>query len=94
MIYKLNNKELSKEIKEFGKTTYGLITFILSYSIFFITILFYLSFEITILLNYKEYFNFKAQLPVYIIGFIVLLTSFILGSINFYNKLEKYIETK
>ena len=93
MIYKLNNKQLSNKINEFGKTTYGKITFLLSYSVFFITILFYLSFEFTILLNYKSYFNLENQLPIYAIGFIVLLLSFVLGSINFYNKLEKYIET-
>ena len=42
MIYKLNNKQLSNKIKEFGKTTYGKITFLLSYSVFFITILLFM----------------------------------------------------
>lgn len=94
MIYKLSNKEMRNEIKEFSKTNFGKITFLLSYSVFFITIIFYLSFEFTILLNYKNFCCIENLFPIYAFGFIVLLLSFVFGSINFYNKLEKFIESK
>lgn len=93
MIYKLNNKEIKEEIKSFSKTTYGKITFLLSYSVFIITILFFITFILTFYINSFE-LTLDKLLIIYIITFITILLSFILGSIHFYNKLERFIDKK
>lgn len=89
-LYKMSNNELSKEIKEFGKTVYGKITFILSYTIFIFLTLFLLGILISsVCFKMNLCSLFVSQLFVF-----ADLLSFILGSIHFYNELRKYLNVK
>lgn len=87
-LYKLTNKELSKELFEFGKTTYGKVTFLLSYSVFFFVTLYLFG----ILFGIMAIFEHTLR-EIEIMLFIDLI-SFVLGSIHFYKELGKYINAK
>jgi uncharacterized membrane protein (DUF485 family) len=96
MIYKLNNKQIKEEIKEFLKITYGKIVCLLSYCVPTIVLIFFLSFEISMMLRYQK--NLLSIMyfcaPTMILAFILFLISFVLGSMYFYSKLEKFIDSK
>lgn len=93
MIYKLNNNKLKKEMLNFTKTTYGKITFLLSYSFFFILLLL----SIIYIYNTYPYYIKEDNIRIYnlVITIILLnLSSFILGSIHYYKELKEYIEKR
>ena len=88
-IYQLNNQELKKEMKKFHKTVYGKTTLLLSFCVPVITLIIL----IAILCS-----SFCAPcvlwflfLPMMLL-FLLLLISFINGSILEYNKQDKLME--
>ena len=90
-IYQLNNQELKKEMKKFHKTVYGKTTLLLSFCVPVITLIIL----IAILCS-----SFCAPcvlwflfLPMMLL-FLLLLISFVMGSIHYYNKLENFIQQK
>ncbi len=90
-IYELDNKGLRKVIREFGKTAYGKVVFILSYMIFFIALI--AAAEFCVIPRFSEV---DAQLyKLFVIVSIVLsFISFVLGSRFYYRELRKFIETQ
>lgn len=85
MIYKLNNKEMRKKMKEFGKTNYGTSIFIICYLPFF------LSFIITIVffLFFNKYNCLWA--PPFIIALVFTILSFSIGSYGYYKELRVFV---
>jgi amino acid permease len=83
MIYKLNNKQLRKKMKEFGKTNYGKSIFLICYLPFMI------SFIITLILflNLNNYSCTKY----FIITMIFTVISFSLGNYGYYRELRKFV---
>ncbi len=89
-IYKMNNKEIRKHIREFGKSTYGKIVFLLSYMISFIT--FIASVELYFLSKSALSYDWAGLLVIAV--FIFSLISFIKGSRYYYKEFKGFIENQ
>lgn len=88
-VYDLNNKELRKEFRKFGATTFGKVVFCLAYSIPFLSLI--VSVEIFILS--KLYCNYAwCYKPTFVIALVVTFVSFILGSRYFYKEFRKFFD--
>ena len=85
MIYKLNNKELRKKMKEFSKTNYGKSIFLICYLPFII------SFIVTIIFFF--YFNKYNCLwaPPFIISRVFTVVSFSIGNYGYYKELRVFV---
>lgn len=93
-IYKLNNKELKKEMKKFSRTTFGKIIFCLSYAVPLLLLILTIVLYIVILTTIRCYYHTFVLVPLFATFAILTLISFILGSIYYYKELRIYIETK
>ena len=89
MIYDKSNKEIKKELINFGKTTYGKIMFLICYTPFFISIL-------LMILSLILYMNneFLGMLVLFILLIVLSIFVFCIGSYNFYKELRVYINSK
>ena len=90
-IYELDNKGLRKVIREFGKTTYGKVVFILSYMIPFIMLI--AAAEFLIIPRFSEV-DAQVYKMLVIVSLVLSFISFVLGSRFYYRELRKYIETQ
>ncbi len=89
-VYELSNKELKKEFRKFGKTTYGKVVFCLSYAIPLISLI--VSAETFAFM--KLYSDFAwCYRPAFIIALVMTFISFILGSRYFYKEFRLFFET-
>lgn len=90
-VYDLSNKELKKEFRKFGKTTFGKVIFCLSYAMPFLSIV--VAIETFVLsklcINCTVVFWYK---PVCIIALILSFVTFILGSRYFYKEFRKFFD--
>jgi len=83
-IYTEDNQEMKMMMRSFTKTQYGKIMFLLSYALFFM----FLIATLMVLFLFKYHWRF----PFVMAGFsLITLISFIIGSVNYYNELRKYI---
>lgn len=91
-IYKLNNKQIGKEIRNFNKTTYGQIMMILSYSVFLISLILLLMsiYMIKCTCGYMVGFT----ITIFIGMLLLTIISFVVGSINYYKELRLFVESK
>lgn len=87
MIYKLNNKELKKEMIDFHKTTYGKCIFLICYSVFFVLFI-GLIFSLILVPFYPKGVILLFFLP------LSCLISFVIGSYAFYKELRLFIDYK
>lgn len=89
-VYDLNNKELKKEFRKFGKTTFGKVVFCLAYAIPLVSLI--ISVEVFIFSRlYREYaWCYK---PAFIIALVICFVSFILGSRYFYKEFRTFFES-
>lgn len=88
-VYDLNNKELRKEFRKFGKTTFGKVVFCLAYAIPLLSLI--VAIEMFVLsklciccavcLWYK---------PICVIALIFTFVTFILGSRYFYKEFREF----
>lgn len=90
-IYELTNKELTKNIKSFNRTAYGKVVFCLAYSIPLISVLALIIMTINMVRCRCAYYFFLVFLTT-VVSFTTV--SFVLGSIYYYQKLEKYISSR
>jgi len=81
-IYTNNNKEIRAIMISFIKTIYGKITFVLSYSLFFIFLI------ITLVSLWVSQITFET-----FVFTVLTLIFFILGSIHYYKELKNYAKT-
>lgn len=88
-VYDLNNKELKKEFRKFGKTTYGKVVFCLAYSIPLVSLIVAAEMFIFSKLYLQYSWCYK---PAMIIALCVCFVSFILGSRYFYNEYRKFFD--
>lgn len=91
MIYKMTQKDLKKEMKEFNKTAYGKIVLTLSYAIPCISILFSI---LSFVMSYCYWwyaFLFGIAFPV---GMIITIVTFVIGTVYYYKELKEYIHSK
>ncbi len=96
-IYELNDKKLKEEIRKFNKTNYGKITFLLSYSlpIIFIIISIILIIMLYCCNSYDcGYWWSWSIISLLCLNVILILVSFILGSVHYYHELKEYIGLK
>lgn len=84
--YELKNKDLSREFRQFHKTTYGKIVFALGYSIPGLFMLL----TIVLFVLSKTLLIGTVLLPFVLIGLILTLISFILGTRYFYHEFREY----
>ena len=89
MIYKMDSKKLRKLLVDFGSTYYGKTMFLLCYSLFFITF----ASLITVFIVYIVHKNIFTCLFV-IIGVLISLVSFVIGSIIYYKELRIYADNR
>lgn len=90
-IYGMNNKDLKKHFREFGRTTYGKVVFCLSYAI--PAILFLICIELAVLS--RVYCCISCfQGSVIIVMLLALLISFILGTRYFYREFKDFLKSK
>lgn len=88
--YDLNNKELKKEFRKFGKTTYGKVVFCLAYSIPLVSLIV----AIEMYVFSKIYCTYAwCCKPTFIIALVICFVSFILGSRYFYKEFCKFFES-
>lgn len=88
-VYDLNTKELKKEFRKFGKTTFGKVVFCLAYAIPLLSLI--VSVEMYVFSKlYCEYaWCYKSAL---IIALSITFVSFILGSRYFYKEFRKFFD--
>lgn len=89
-IYKMKREQIWESLKEFGKTVYGKTAFLLSYIVFlfFFVYLIYLMFTCL-------GFEFLSKEMIYFMSILFCtLISFVLGSINYYHELMRFIDGK
>lgn len=88
-VYDLNNKELKKEFRKFGKTTFGKVVFCLAYSIPLVSLIV----AIEMYVFSKIYCTYAwCCKPTFIIALVICFVSFILGSRYFYNEYRKFFD--
>ena len=89
MIYSLKYNDFTKLMREFGKTVYGKITFVVCYTPFLMGFL-------ACIINYI--FLFKKIISIPITGQVNIIVATILflclGSYGYYNQLRKFAESK
>lgn len=87
-VYDLNNKELKKEFRKFGHTTFGKVVFCLAYMIPFISMI--VSIELFVLSKVTCCFwCYKSAL---VVALICMFVSFVLGSRYFYKEFRKFFD--
>ncbi len=84
MIYKMNYKDIKRQMYEFHKTIYGKTMFVICYSLFFWLFVFCIFSLIFDLLSF-EYF---------IVLIMICLISFLIGSYCFYKELRIFVNNK
>lgn len=88
-VYDLNNKELKKEFRKFGATTFGKVVFCLAYAIPFLSLI--VSVEMFFLSKLYCSYAWCCK-PTLIIALVVTFVSFILGSRYFYKEFRKFFD--
>lgn len=89
-IYKMKKEDIWKTMKEFTKTVYGKTAFLLSYIVFFFFFVYLIYLMITSL-----GFEFLSYEMIYFVRVLFCtLISFIIGSINYYHELIRFIDGK
>lgn len=91
-IYKLNNKQIGKEIRNFNKTTYGQIMMLLSYSVFLVSLILLIMSLYIIKCTCGTMVGFPVTMFVAIL--LITVISFVVGSINYYKELRMFVENK
>lgn len=91
-IYDMDNKQIKKYIKSFNETTYGIITFTLSYAISIILLFSVILLTILFTCCFKSCLSCYA--PILLVYVCLIILSFILGSVHYYSELIKYIKVK
>ena len=87
-VYDLNNKELKKEFRKFGHTTFGKVVFCLAYIMPFISMI--VSIELFAIMKiYNCYWCYKIP---FVIALICMFVSFVLGSRYFYKEIRKFFD--
>lgn len=89
-VYDLNNKELKKEFRKFGKTTFGKVVFCLAYSIPLVSLIVAIEMYVFSKLYLQYSWCYK---PAMIIALCVCFVSFILGSRYFYKEFRNFFES-
>jgi len=88
-MYPLTHKEITEERKRFSKTAYGKMVCVLAYAI---TVISLLLATILTVISMRDFFSMWVFGPIALILLFVAIISFFLGSIYYYNKLERFIE--
>ena len=89
-VYDLNNKELKKEFRKFGKTTFGKVVFCLAYSIPLVSLIV----AIEMYVFSKIYCTYAwCCKPTFIIALVICFVSFLLGSRYFYKEFRNFFES-
>ena len=83
-IYTTDNKEIRDIMISFIKTKYGKVTFVISYSLFFLFLI------ITLITSCF----YKFTNPLIFVFFVLCLISFIWGSANYYKELRIFAKEK
>ena len=83
MIYKLNNKEMRKKMREFSKTNYGKSIFLICYLPFII------SFGVTIVFFFTSFCYFFV-IP-FLISLIFTILSFSIGGYGYYKEFRLFV---
>ncbi len=89
-IYRMNKREIIGAIESFNGTYYGKVTFVLSFSIPFFSIILFLE---TMLLQMGGSYLFVLELIVFL-EIMLAFISFVLGCIHYYKELKDYIDRK
>lgn len=89
-IYECTNEDIRTYLKEFSKTTYGKIVFILSYTIFFVSVLLFFQY-LLLMVRCSDMIMFYFVFPILV---LFILTTFVLGSRYYYKELRLFIERK
>ncbi len=87
-VYDLKNKDLKKEFRKFGHTTFGKVVFCLAYIIPFISMI--VSIELFAIC--KVYNCFWCYRPALILSLVAMFVSFVLGSRYFYKEFRKFFD--
>lgn len=88
-VYDLNNKELKKEFRKFGATTFGKVVFCLAYAIPFLSLI--VSVEMFVLSKIHCNYDWCYK-PAFVIALVVTFVSFIHGSRYFYKEFRKFFD--
>lgn len=88
-VYDLNNKELKKEFRKFGATTFGKVVFCLAYAIPLLSLI--VSIEMYVLSKLYPCYTWCYK-PALIIALVAAFVSFILGSRYFYKEFRKFFD--
>lgn len=87
-IYEMTNKEMRKEIRSFGKTTYGKVVICLSYIIPLVAMVVAIEFLVFAI----QCNCFACYKPAIVITLVFMFVSFVLGSRYYYKELKGFIE--